>query len=526
MNIGGVIMSKKQDKEKLKSIAEEINKSGGKIYYVGGCVRNKIIGIEDKDIDVEIHGLSVSDVKAILSKFGSVDEIGVSFGVLMIKGLDIDFTLPRTENKTGEKHTDFEVNVQPFIGLELASKRRDFTMNSIMEDILTGEIVDYNGGVEAIENKVIQLVDENTFIEDALRPIRASRFASQLTTDKDNPFTIHEDVINLSKKMDYSQLSSERVKSELDKILLSKYPSIGFNYLLKMNILKEWIPELVELVGIEQNSEHHPEGDVWNHTMLVLDEASKVKHFTNQPLYFMYASLLHDIGKPNSLSYDEKGVHSYGHHKIGADMIESIITKLTSEKNIVHHVRRLTYNHMKMHTVDTINDYKFRQIMVDCEMNDLLYLNKADVYGRSTDDKEKQEKMKFTTKFNRIERLSNGKFGEIKPFIQGKDLIKIGFKPGKEFGKLINDSFQRQLLGDKKEEIIQTLENKYIKLYLPDAYVSGSDLIKIGIPPNKYFKNWLELTNTYLKSGYSKEKALQNVETIFKKTLNDESKKV
>jgi len=161
----------------------------------------------------------VKDVKHILKKYGNVDEIGANFGVLMLKGLDIDFTFPRTESKTGNKHTDFEINVNPFLGVELASKRRDFTMNSIMQNVISGEYIDLYGGISDIKNKTIRYVDKNTFIEDALRPLRACQFASRLG------FSIDRDVIEISTVAEDEVSYTSEASSDLllDKKELAKH---------------------------------------------------------------------------------------------------------------------------------------------------------------------------------------------------------------------------------------------------------------------------------------------------------------
>lgn len=449
-------MAKEKDLKKLMRIANDIHLEGGDVYFVGGYVRDKLLGLDNKDIDVEIHNISVDKVKRILSRYGSVDIVGASFGVLMLKGLDIDFAFPRTESRTGNKHTDFEILVNPYLGLEEASKRRDFTMNSIMQNVITGEYVDLHGGIADINKKIIKYVDKETFVEDALRPLRACQFASRLG------FKVDDSVVDISKDLKYTSLSSERIMVELDKALLkSSKPSIALNYLLEMGILDQIIPELTLLKGCEQNKEHHPEGDVWNHTMLVVDKGASLKHKTNNPRFFMYACLLHDIGKPATTKPDENGIiRSIDHENVGADISNEILKRLTTEKDIANYVRKLTKYHMTAHKLLELKDYKIKKIMLDCDINDLLILNTCDISGREESESSRERLTKVKSKFEKVSKLSVGDFGKINPYIQGRDLIDLGLNPSKEFGNILNNAFELQLQGKSKEELLDIIKNK------------------------------------------------------------------
>lgn len=442
----------------LKDIASDISERGGTTYFVGGYVRDQLLGKESKDIDVEIHGISVKDTKQILESYGNVDTVGASFGVLMLKGVDIDFAFPRKESKVGSKHTDFEVQVDPFLDIREAVRRRDFTMNSILQNVLTGEYVDLFNGREDIDNKLIKVVDEHTFVEDALRPLRACQFSSRLG------FEIDHHLLNLSKGLNYSHLSRERIMVELDKALLSDKPSVALEYMYEMGILDKLIPELSALKGCPQNPEFHPEGDVWNHTMLVVDEGAKVKHLSKNPRYFMYACLLHDIGKPDTTKEDEKGIlRSIDHETVGAEISKKVLKRLTTEKDLVHYVSKLTEYHMKAHKLMEIKEYKVKKMMLDVDMHELLLLNKCDISGRDTGAKTSKRLEELEDKQKLVSNLSVGEFGKITPLFKGKDLIELGFKPGKELGVLLENTFELQLQGKNKEEITTILKNKLNK---------------------------------------------------------------
>lgn len=223
-------------KEKIeKIIAREIAKKGGKTYYVGGYVRDLFLNKKNKDIDIEIHGIKEKTLVKILSKIGKPLSYGKSFGIYSLEGYNIDIALPRKETKIGEGHKDFKVEVDPNMDLKTAIKRRDFTINAIYKDVLTGEIIDPFNGIEDIKNKIIRHIDKKTFVEDPLRVLRACQFASRFN------FKIDEDTIELCKKMDITKLPYERVEEETKKALLqSKKPSIYFKYLRQMNQYDYW----------------------------------------------------------------------------------------------------------------------------------------------------------------------------------------------------------------------------------------------------------------------------------------------
>lgn len=197
--------------ELVKKVARSIEAIGGTMYFVGGFVRDRLIGKESKDIDVEIHGITEEQLIQVLSTYGDVDKIGESFGVYLIKGVDIDFSLPRVEQKTGVLHTDFDVSVNPFVGTYKASQRRDFTMNALMENVLTGQLTDHFGGVRDIEAGVIRFIDEETFKEDALRVLRAIQFSARFG------FSIEEKTRQVAEQMELHHLAKERVYEEIRK---------------------------------------------------------------------------------------------------------------------------------------------------------------------------------------------------------------------------------------------------------------------------------------------------------------------
>lgn len=213
-------------------IANKVKENGGRTYYVGGFVRDLLLGKENKDIDIEVHGIEPNELFEILSEFGEPLSYGKSFGVYSLKGQNIDIAMPRIESNTGKGHKDFEIYVDPYIDLNKAIERRDFTINAIYKDVLSGEIIDPFNGRKDLENKTIRHINSKAFIEDPLRVLRACQFASRFN------FDIADGTIDLCKTIDITSLSKERVQEELRKALLqSKNPSLFFNHLKNMNQL-------------------------------------------------------------------------------------------------------------------------------------------------------------------------------------------------------------------------------------------------------------------------------------------------
>ena len=167
------------DLEMAKTIARRVAEAGGRAYYVGGFVRDGLLGQENKDVDMEVHGISHDALAAILDSLGQRITIGESFGIFNLKGYSVDIAMPRKEAARGQGHRDFDIFVDPFIGIEGAARRRDFTINAMMQDVLTGEILDPFGGREDLSKQILRHVDDTSFGEDPLRVLRGAQFAAR-----------------------------------------------------------------------------------------------------------------------------------------------------------------------------------------------------------------------------------------------------------------------------------------------------------------------------------------------------------
>ena len=258
-----------RDRETARRIAQAVRPLGGSVYYVGGCVRDRLLGRESKDLDIEVHGVTPQQLEAVLDRMGGRRTVGVSFGVYGLAGCGLDFP----------------VEGDPWLGPERAARRRAFTVNALMEDVLTGQVLDFFGGREDLRRGILRHVDDHSFPEDPLRVLRGAQFAARFG------FTVAEETVALCRTMDLLALSRERVEGELQKALLqAPRPSIFFRTLDIMHQLRPWFTEVQRLQGVPQPPRYHGEGDVWEHTMAVLDIAAELRPQAAQPVALMLAA--------------------------------------------------------------------------------------------------------------------------------------------------------------------------------------------------------------------------------------------
>ena len=429
-----------------KKIAEEISKEGGDAYFVGGYVRDKLRGFENKDIDIEVHGITPQVLEKILDTLGTRKEIGKSFGVYTLCHFNIDIAMPRKETATGRGHRDFKIDVDPFIGTKKAASRRDFTLNAIMQDVLTEEIIDHFGGMNDLQAGVLRHVNEAAFGEDPLRVLRGAQFAARFG------FEIAEATCRLCENIDLASLSAERVFDEMKKALMkSPKPSVFFEKLRKMKHLSVWFPELEALIGVPQHTMHHKEGDVWTHTMMVLDEAAKRRDKAEKPLYFMLSALSHDFGKASCTEFIKGNYHAYGHEEHGLLQVKSFIRKLTGENALMRYVLNMTRLHMKPNAfASDKSSIKATNRLFDeaISPNDLILLALCDGMGKIP-----QKPCEEIEDFLR-ERLLIFKEYMSRPYVTGQDLIKEGIATKEGFSKLIDYAHKLRLAGISKENAL------------------------------------------------------------------------
>lgn len=431
-------------------IAQAVAEKGGRAYYVGGYVRDALLHIENKDIDMEVHGISPAELARILDSLGQRITIGESFGVFGLKGWDLDIAMPRKETARGLGHKDFDICVDPFIGTEAAARRRDFTVNAMMQDILTGQIIDHFGGQRDLENRILRHVCDDSFPEDSLRVLRGAQFAARFSC------TVAEETVLLCKGMDLRHLARERVEGELKKALLkAERPSVFFEVLRQMEQLDIWFPELKALIGVPQNPRYHREGDVWKHTMMVLDEAAKLRCRVENPYAFMLSALVHDFGKALCTEEIDGTLHAYDHEKAGLAPAEAFTKRLTNESKLLKYVLNMTLLHMKPNTVAHAGSApKVTNRLFDesVDPEGLLCIALADDRGRIC-----AQPQESTEPFLR-ERLALYRDLMAKPHVMGRDLIEAGLTPGEDFTEILEYAHKLRLAGVEKESALtQTL---------------------------------------------------------------------
>ena len=452
----------------LEEILKDLQEIGAIPILVGGCVRDYFLNIPIKDYDVEIFGIDCFEtIENSLKKFGSVKLVGKSFGVLTLRvdKYDFDFAMPRTEKKIGNSHQDFEVKTNANLSFKEAAIRRDFTINAIGYDFFKKEFLDPFDGIKDLEKKIIKHIDNNTFIEDSLRVYRAVGFASRFD------FKIEEKTKELCKQIvsgnELEYLPKESVYEELKKLFLKSFkPSIGFELIREFGILK-YFSELEALINCVQDKEYHPEGDVWIHTMMCIDELAKILkeekiENENRKLFLFYAVLCHDLGKPFCTKEINGKITSYKHESLGIELTISFLSKLTNEKKFIEIVSSLVKNHLipfQLYLAES-SLKAIKRLSLKVNIEDLCLVCLADCLGRTILDKEKCPKATSWV-LNKAKELDIHN-EPIKPIVQGRDLIELGFKPSDKFKEILEFAFDLQIDENmKKNEIIK----KIIEIY-------------------------------------------------------------
>ena len=437
--------------DKILKLAEIIKSHGGRAMLVGGCVRDELMNIEPKDWDVEVYGIEPPKLREILNNFGEVNAVGEAFTVYKI-GQDLDVALPRRERKISRGHKGFVVEGDPQMPFAEAAKRRDFTINSILKDALTGEIIDCYNGREDIKSKILRVVSRETFAEDSLRVLRAAQFAARFE------FEIEAETIEICRAIDLTDLPKERIWGELEKLLLkSAKPSIGLQYFYDLNIAAQLFPELVSLVGVPQEKEWHPEGNVDVHSLMVTDEARKLiddLEYAKQ-VTVMLGALCHDFGKPATTAFFDGRWRSYAHDEAGVEPTISFLDKLGIFTLDGYDVREQIIQLVRYHLLPGMfyksqpGDGAFRRLARKVEPDLLYRVAKADSLGRNPEWLPKEKWFKAEAQEWFIERVRELKIENEapKPILLGRHLIELGLQPSKQFGEILKSVYELQLDG-------------------------------------------------------------------------------
>ena len=433
-------------------IARAVRDEGGRALVVGGCVRDELLGRPPKDWDLEVFGVPAARLRQLLERFGRVDAVGESFAVYKIGGIDV--SLPRRESKRGRGHKGFLVEGDPDLSATDAARRRDFTINAIARDPLTGEIVDPFDGIADLRAHRLRAVDPRTFGDDSLRVLRALQFAARFDLVMD------EATKTLCRAIPLDDLPSERVWGEVEKLLLvAERPSIGLALALEIGVVDRLWPELKALVGCPQEPEWHPEGDVWIHMLMVVDEARRrIEGLDRGPgAAMMLGAICHDLGKPATTAVIDGRIRSMGHEEAGVAPSTSFLDRLNVHTLDGYDVRGavlgLVAHHLKpsafFKAATPVSDGAFRRLAQKVDLELLARFAKADCHGRGGSfDCSAMDWFLDRARALGVEHRPPA------PLVLGRHLLDLGVAPGPEMGRLLKRIYDRQLDGD-----VQTLED-------------------------------------------------------------------
>jgi tRNA nucleotidyltransferase (CCA-adding enzyme) len=428
-----------------RGIAQAVAKRGGRALVVGWFVRDQLLGRQSKDLDLEVYGIPQAEVLQVLASFGRVDPVGQSFPVYKVGTIDV--ALPRRESKAGRGHKGFAVEGDPFMSIAEAARRRDFTINAIAWDPLTGEYLDPVGGRNDLDRRVLRVVDPVTFPDDSLRVFRALQFTARFELD------VSPETRTICSTIAIDDLPAERIWGEVEKLLLhAERPSLGFALALDIGVVHRAWPELAPLVGCQQEPEWHPEGDVWVHTLMVIDQARRRIHdlARTQQLIVMLGAVCHDLGKPATTAVIDGRIRSPGHEEGGVPPTVAFLDRLNVHSidgvDIRKHVIGLVAHHLKpgmWHKVrDEVGDSAFRRLAQKVDLELLARLAEADCIGRTG-----PFDCSAMSWFLERARALGVEHRPPARLVLGRHLIELGVAPGPKMGTLLDAIYERQLDG-------------------------------------------------------------------------------
>jgi tRNA nucleotidyltransferase (CCA-adding enzyme) len=446
----------------VAAIAGAARATGGRALVVGGWVRDRLLASAtsnhlvrsaqpaSKDIDMEIFGIPSEVLPGVLTTFGRVEAVGQSFPVFKVinaDGIEIDVAIPRRESKQGRGHKGFEVRGDPFMSIEEAARRRDFTINAISWDPLTGEYVDPVDGRADLERGLLRAVDSRSFADDSLRALRAVQFAARFD------FRLDDGTAALCRDIRLDDLPAERIWGELEKLLLlAECPSIGFALALSLGIVEQVLPEMVPLIGCEQEPEWHPEGDVWIHTLMVIDRARELNGDLSRArlITVMLGAVCHDLGKPATTAFIDGRIRSLDHEQAGVAPTISVLDRLNVHTidgfDVRQQVIGLVAHHLKpgmLHKASTVSDGAFRRLAQKVDLELLARLARADCLGRTGSfDCSAMDWFLARARSLGVEHRAPA------PLVLGRHLLALGLPAGPRVGEVLQQIYEKQLDGE------------------------------------------------------------------------------
>jgi tRNA nucleotidyltransferase (CCA-adding enzyme) len=437
----------------LRRLIDVLVAAGGRPYVVGGAVRDAVLGIPLGDFDLEVYGLGPVPLEAALRAAFRVDLVGQAFAVYKVSGLEglggaVDVSLPRRDSKVGAGHRGIAVSGDPGLDVAEAARRRDFTINAMLLDPATGEVLDPHGGRRDLDERRLRAVDPSSFGEDPLRALRAVQLAARFELSVD-PGTA-----SLCASMPLAELPAERVFGEIEKLLLrARRPSMGLELMREWGMLPVVAPELVPLPQTPQEPDWHPEGDVWVHTLQAVDVAAGLLEGLDRPraLTLMLATLCHDLGKPATTRFEDGRLRSKGHDEAGLPPTTELLDRWNVHTREGYDVRAqvlaLVLQHLKPYQLyddrERVTDGAIRRLAAKCEPVLLHRVASADCLGRLPGRFSTEPMDWFLERARQLDVAERPPA----PILLGRHVLALGVAPGPEVGRILRAVYERQLDG-------------------------------------------------------------------------------
>jgi tRNA nucleotidyltransferase (CCA-adding enzyme) len=431
--------------EVAAEIARAAAAAGGRALIVGGWVRDRLLGLSPKDADVEVFGIPAEALRTLLARFGPVNTVGESFTVFKVGGIDV--ALPRRDSKTGRGHRGFVVEGDPDMTVEEAARRRDFTINAMSFDPLTGDYLDPFRGRADLEARILRAVDRGTFGEDSLRVLRAVQFAARFQCQ------LEPGTFELCASIPLDDLPAERIWGEVEKLLLqASRPSDGLRLALELGVIRQLFPEMAALVGCPQEPEWHPEGDVWIHTLMVVDQArTRIDDLDHpQKVTVMLGAVCHDLGKPPTTAFVDGRIRSMEHEQAGVAPATRLMDRLNVHSLggydvraqvlgiVAHHLKPLAF----FKSATPVGDGAFRRLAQKVDLEMLARVAESDCLGRTGN---------FDCSgigwFLERARALGVEHAAPPRLLMGRHLLELGVRPGPRMGEILQQVYEQQLDG-------------------------------------------------------------------------------
>ena len=428
-----------------RRVARAVADRGGRALVVGGFVRDQLLGLESKDLDLEVFGVPEDALRALLGTLGRVEPVGQAFPVYKLGAIDV--ALPRRESKVGQGHKGFEVRGDPDMPFDEAARRRDFTINAIGWDPVSDDYLDPFHGRADLDARVLRVVDPRTFADDSLRVLRALQFAARFD------LVMEPQTMEICRAIRLDDLPAERIWGEMEKLLLqAPQPSIGFALARELGVVERILPEMVALYTCPQDAEWHPEGDVWTHTLMVIDEARRRNADLDRPRLaaIMLGAICHDLGKPETTLHVDGRVKSPGHEAAGVPHATRLLDRLNVHSldgfDVRAQVLGLVAEHLRpsaFHKAqDTLTDGAFRRLAQKVDLELLARFARADCHGRAgTFDCSAMDWFIDRARALGVEHAPPA------PILLGRHLLTLGVPPGPGMGVILRAVYERQLDG-------------------------------------------------------------------------------